>query len=81
MDNCNEPDCAWSHLDALERSHERYADALIEIATDFQPMWDFNANGLEFQAGVCCAKCGEDIKDGCWDKCSGLIARRALGVA
>ena len=57
---------------------ERYADALIEIATDFVGWdWDDKEDGYN----SCCRHCTKSVFEGCADRCPGLAARRALGVA
>ncbi len=51
------------------RRGQAYADALIEIAADFE----------EDRCGHC--EVPVTSRMGCWDGCPGLLARRALGVA
>ncbi len=57
----------------LEEMCERYAEALLEIASAF--------DAVLVSLPASCRWCGAQVSRPCDDWCPGLLARRALGVA
>lgn len=64
-------------LQEICQAHNRYAEALIEVAT----MFLFVGAGPRCAGNTVCGHCTEWVTHGCDDNCPGLLARRALGVA